>query len=680
MRGSFWRFRPLAPAVCEVTYCIQVELGGSIPKQLLAMRTKGTLSAVQQIQDKYERKGKLVDAELRAAFPSPPRLEQLDAEQKQVVESCRRVVTAEGAWAPLAYKSPFVTMLITYAPPKKGERSVATGKAETLADCSAATALAWFFAYNSRERVRTSIEERNPARLTTTETTPHDIVVATIKAFPFKWLPNREFFCRLVAAEENGTLLLATESVSDVIDYGTKNKNIRGITRGLICITPVNETQCKVILCQYADAAGFMPTRLVNSALSSTIDAVDELRQEFQRDDEIDKLERDELARSIQDEQQTYTAEEDVVINKVNVKLGLLDFKDFEELESLDHLVKMGKIFVDGSSIVVGRASVTIDASVEQCAAWDMAKMNREQVRDHGSLERSLTNTNDHNSVYHVVYDLGVSGFQPREFLSSLAWRRQGDKLAVVYNCVEHEDFPPSPSYVRGTNTTYFEYEKLQPVGNLPQTRVTFTTQVDLGGIIPKSVVNRGTVDQLMYLSAMRKRFDRSLEIDGGQRARNVAMITRHEQAYSEFENLILTGGEKHFTNFKEMKAKELKMVSPLTKAEIAFKSGDRHAWGRATATVRASPEEVLAYMWDVMKRCGRYEDDLEKAEDEQPNDHNTLSYNKKRTPKIIADRDFLGRGVWKKTDGGFFFVTSDEESADRPIWRAWCEESSLPL
>ena len=83
-------------------------------------------------------------------------------------------------------------------------------------------------------------------------------------------------------------------------------------------------------------------------------------------------------------------------------------------------------------------------------------------------------------------------------------------------------------------------------------------------------------------------------------------------EQYSEEENALLEGGEKHFADIKEMKAKSLKMASPLTTGEIAFKKkDDSHAWGRATTTVRARPEEVLAYMWDVMKRCGQYADDV---------------------------------------------------------------------
>jgi len=87
----------------------------------------------------------------------------------------------------------------------------------------------------------------------------------------------------------------------------------------------------------------------------------------------------------------------------------------------------------------------------------------------------------------------------------------------------------------------------------------------------------------------------------------------------------LLEEGGKHFADFKEMKAKSLKMVSPLTTGEIAFKKKDSHAWGRATTTVRATPEEVLAFMWDTMRRSARREDDLVKSVEELVNGHNVL-------------------------------------------------------
>ena len=110
-----------------------------------------------------------------------------------------------------------------------------------------------------------------------------------------------------------------------------------------------------------------------------------------------------------------------------------------------------------------------------------------------------------------------------------------------------------------------------------------------------------------------------------------------------------------------------MKMGSPLTTAEIAFKK-DSHAWGRLTTSVRARPEEVLAFLWDTMRRSKQKEDDLEKCVEERVNGRNICIYIKKRTPKIIANRDFLGRAVWKKEGEGFVLVTSPEESEARPI------------
>jgi len=147
----------------------------------------------------------------------------------------------------------------------------------------------------------------------------------------------------------------------------------------------------------------------------------------------------------------------------------------------------------------------------------------------------------------------------------------------------------------------------------------------------------------------------------------NVALIAGHADEYSLEERLLLNGGVLLFETFEVLNAKTLEMVSPLTTAKIAFKKKDSHAWGWAKTTVRASPTEILAYTWDTMRRSARREDDLEKSVDERKNGHNMLVYNKKRTPKIIADRDFLGRVVWKEGDG-FLVVASPEESEARPI------------
>jgi len=167
------------------------------------------------------------------------------------------------------------------------------------------------------------------------------MVWATIKKMPFP-LHNREFVARQMAATDtNGDFLVVAVPTDEVIDYGMKTRTVRGVSRALVQFSPYGESQCKITYHMNLDAGGRIPTFVVNAKLPLALGAVDNLR--------IDKLERDQLARVIKDELQTCTAEEDALINKVNVKLGMLEWEHFEELESPDHLVKMGKIFVDGS-------------------------------------------------------------------------------------------------------------------------------------------------------------------------------------------------------------------------------------------------------------------------------------------------------------------------------------------
>ena len=116
----------------------------------------------------------------------------------------------------------------------------------------------------------------------------------------------------------------------------------------------------------------------------------------------------------------------------------------------------MGEIYVEGSEgntdgTVVVRASVTFDGSMEECMAWQLAKMSREEVR-------------------------------------------------------------------------------------------TFA------------------VKQPMLASVLRLKLERSLEIDGATRAQNVGLIADHMKQYSEEDNALLEEGEKHFADFKEKKAKSLKI------------------------------------------------------------------------------------------------------------------------
>jgi len=530
-------------------------------------------------------------------------------------------------------------------------------------------AMAWFQTWCSRDRLRLSREGGSPARLLVRSHTPHDEVFANVKKMP-GLVHYREFVTRHICLRDsNGDLLIAIAPANDVIDYGSKLRVVRGASNALMRFHEISPEQCVVSFYQKVDAGGNIPLWLVGTKMASVLRPLTVLVEEFQRDNEIDRTERSVLAQTISDSPQAYTAEEDAIFLSVQRKLGTVKEADFRELESADHLVNMGG-YMEGDEAAIARANTILDTSVEQCAAWEMAKTSRAQTKLKKNILGSLTKINDHHSVYHIVRVTKIPGFAPREFLTRVVWRKEGQKLVVVYESMEHGDFPLNSAFVRGDSTTHWEYEALERVGQMNQTRVIMTQRIDLKGIIPKVFLNHGIVRSLMSLSATREHFDKSLEIDAGVRAQNVLMITEHEGAYTEEETRILEDGERQFVIFNGLakRAKKLVMASPLTDAKVAFKDGDSHAWGYAKTTVRATTTEVLSYKWDAYRRSTRREDDLERNVVSRVNEHNFLFYYRKRSPHdLIADREFLNRCVWKKSDKGYIFVTSPESSAERP-------------
>jgi hypothetical protein len=252
-----------------------------------------------------------------------------------------------------------------------------------------------------------------------------------------------------------------------------------------------------------------------------------------------------------------------------------------------------------------------------------MAKTSRENMKRHiarGGLERDLVEVNDHQHVYHVVVDMSIPGFLPRQFVSRVVWKWGEDKteLKVALDHVHHDGFAERKEYLRACTTTLVKYTQEAKLRGINQTKVTWTQQVDLGGAIPKWVQNRQGVSNFMYaiehasyfaharhlpapcdryLSTMRKRFDRSLEIDAARNLRLVSGIQNHDEPYTEAEEEIVRVGMERLEMFRNgtTKVKKAKSLTPTVKNEIAFKEGDPIVWGRSETLVRATKEEVNA-------------------------------------------------------------------------------------
>ena len=352
---GFWTISPLAPHVSRLALAQTIRYEGNLPEWALARSAKRTLSTVSLARLKFERLGSTVDAELRAVFPAPPPLHLLPDDVKTVFAKCAQL-------------EPEIN------DPTRIHR-------DDVVDASASTAMAWLFTFDSSRRMQESLDKEELARLIAASRTNHDLTTAKIVHFPFP-LKDREFVSRNVAAEDaNGDLIFAIVSVPDVIDYGATFNTVRGDTRAFVRISPISPSQCAVKLHQYATAGGWIPSRLVSGKMAPTLSLPFDVRQVFQRDDELDRMAREERAR-VMHEPQTYSVEENDVIRRVTDTIGGRN-RMFCAVYSPDRFVKVEQSLDDGDKGPIFKGTAVVDASIEECAAWESIKTSRERkMRD----------------------------------------------------------------------------------------------------------------------------------------------------------------------------------------------------------------------------------------------------------------------------------------------------------
>ena len=103
----------------------------------------------------------------------------------------------------------------------------------------------------------------------------------------------------------------------------------------------------------------------------------------------------------------------------------------------------------------------------------------------------------------------------------------------------------------------------------VPQTKVSYFQQADPKGLIPKFLVNSKIVYALNHLSDMRKKFDKSLEVDQARRAEldpNIEQLPMGEGA----GDLEAQFDEQFNELFTERKgSEEVKLKLPSAKSRI---------------------------------------------------------------------------------------------------------------
>ncbi|GMH82652.1 hypothetical protein TrST_g12211 [Triparma strigata] len=224
--------RELTGNTCEWTRAQQVDLKFKVmPSGVLDFLAKQHLGWADDMQEKFRRNGKVVDREAIEYLAKVMRANRglpLLPDQQSTFDVCMELqadaLTEEGWKALEAPRYPDVKMKVKYFAPNRGERSIATGKAIGVIDCTAEEAAAWAFDFCSNERCRISKSVGNPARLELkNKARLNERSYATVKSMPF-FLDNREMVSRQIWKTEEGKVWIASTPIEDVVDYGAKLK------------------------------------------------------------------------------------------------------------------------------------------------------------------------------------------------------------------------------------------------------------------------------------------------------------------------------------------------------------------------------------------------------------------------------------------------------------------------
>lgn len=391
---------------------------------------------------------------------------------------------------------------------------------------------------------------------------------------------------------------------------GGVGKFVRAITKARLLATdlegPSDTRQCKLVFEQFFDLGGFIPAAVINKQLPKSLAVMKALTDSFQRDDEIDQAALASLADIIRsDDTQTYTRDELKAIEegKKFFDKAIKESANVEPLESPDPMVEMKAVHVDRESLVTGLTTTIVDATVEECAAREFtgtySRSYQRLAQGRGITEWHNVFINDHSLYWFTTRDLKVPipGFLEREFRTKVIWHKD-DKGRVLLDFADtterdHSYQVKSKRSVRGSVRTVWSFEQLPPVGGISQTKVFFTTRVNLGGAIPSSVMNTLASKLLSAASDLRKKFDRSREIDAYNRL----------QIVDKMKNLAVDSYNNFDENFKDLQGmQEVHTAFPLSSTWVKVE-GRGKGWGKMTVSVPIDLENVAAFFWDFESR-----------------------------------------------------------------------------
>ena len=611
-----WIFDKKSDNICDVTFVNRIEDKGKLPTKIVNASIGRTLDVVSQLKRFFERNGGAVDQELRYAFMVKiPEVTTNDDQRDIIEEQMGKVDLNDDKWEPLEKdSSAFVKLSKIHV---KGE-SNAWGKAAAAVDANAEEVVAWFWDYCSNERMASAKNfEKNPRELIKAISDNH-AVFNTMKSMPWP-LHTRQFvFESTWTKREDGGFVYAWRPPKADTHYDSsqpsmgksKRKIVRGASRGFTVIMPEGSSNCTIVHVQQADAGGHLPAKIMDLQIPKMLKPVIQVHNKFNRDDEIDKIEREGLVEIMRNsDQERYSSSERQLIDTVRKKMEKVSEDLFKPLTSPDFRTEMSIAHVEGENNAYLKCEVILDTSVEECAAYNYTVMSRKRMKINDRpdiVRREVKHINNHTSEMFYMRNFGF-GLSPRMWIQLEIWQKSG--VGKFYHFTEgiqkseyfEEAKNLSSHVIRAKATKLLSFEETEN----DCTNLTCIMKNSIGGIVPHKLVDLNSVGFLSDFCAMREQFSRDEEIDETTRKVIMNYIDRTNCDLTEEEEKNIQYARDTFRLFKRNEGR--KKITIDTPNEIigavGATVGDR-TWVQLNATVRCSGLDALALLMDVESRC----------------------------------------------------------------------------
>jgi len=226
-------------------------------------------------------------------------------------------------------------------------------------------------------------------------------------------------------------------------------------------------------------------------------------------------------------------------------------------------------------------------------------------------------------------------------------------------------------NFVRAGGTGYISFEAITELS----TKLTYVVQVNLGGIIPRQVVDLSALKSLNDYIAMRELFSKDYEIDLEKRRGLLVEKFNIVNEHSKVESDEIERGKLLFKQFRNSEQSKVTVKTDNELVSAVAVQFEGKAWCKLSTTVRCGGKEALAFLLSVDSRSLMSEHDLKLSEvvtDERRLDENDKRENNKGHTQVVSmlESNVLSDGTkvcnsmnrrttWKIVDGKWCLYSS---------------------